>query len=106
MSSEDDHDLREEARHQPSIFDSIAPDFYSPPPLTHHVDYHSKTERRKQELEVLRTKQLAKPKGKLLVHDYLAYCRIGIILTRRLSSLYFIYFQPLDSKLLNRRKIH
>ena len=63
MSSEDDHDLREEARHQPSIFDAMAPDFYSPPAFTRHVDYHSRTERRKLELEVLRTKQLAKPKG-------------------------------------------
>jgi len=63
MSSDDEHDLREEARNQPSIFDSIAPDFYSPPALTHHVDYHFKTERRKLELEALRTKQLAKPKG-------------------------------------------
>jgi len=63
MSSEEDHDLREEARHQPSIFDSVAPDFYSPPAFTHHVDYHSKTQRRKLELEVLRAKQLAKPKG-------------------------------------------
>jgi hypothetical protein len=64
MSNEDDHDLLQEARLQPSIFDSKAPDFYSPPPLTHHVDYHSKTERRKEELEALKTKHLAKSKGR------------------------------------------
>ena len=35
---------------------------YSPPPLTHHLDYKSKADIRRMELETLRQKQLAKPK--------------------------------------------
>ena len=40
-----------------------ASSLYSPPPLTHHLDYKSKADIRRKELESLRQKQLAKPKG-------------------------------------------
>lgn len=37
---------------------------FSPPAVVYHVDYRSKAEQRKAELNVLRQKNLARPQGK------------------------------------------
>lgn len=50
--------------------------FYSPPSLTQHLDYRSKAEIRKAELEELRRKKLATPQGKLRNGAYVKLPRI------------------------------
>jgi hypothetical protein len=56
----------------------------SPPAVVHHVDYRSKAEERKAELEALRRKSLAKPQG-----------TISMLSTLNFVSLQRIFVLPL-----------